>query len=185
MELRVRTSLGSDIRELVACRGLNEAWNASVDVVAHEAPAKVHMLRTVLEVPVLKHCDVASQESTVMSSASLVERARIGARADFHEKGCTVAAQNIAQRAAARRLVVGPAGVGEAEDLTTLKWSFVRASCELEMLDTFEVEEDLLAVAVVLTSSSGHVPSQCTKSVHDLGHRADVEQLADQFNSHR
>jgi hypothetical protein len=86
MELRVRTSLGSDIRELVACRGLNEAWNASVDVVAHEAPAKVHMLRTVLEVPVLKHCDVASQESTVMSSASLVERARIGARADFHEK---------------------------------------------------------------------------------------------------
>ena len=61
----------------------------------------------------------------------------------------------------------------------------MRASCELEMLDTFEVEEDLLAVAVVLTSSSGHVPSQCTKSVHDLGHRADVEQLADQFNSHR
>ena len=89
------------------------------------------------------------------------------------------------QRAAARRLVVGPACIGEAEDLTTLKWSFVRASCELEMLDTFEVEEDLLAVAVVLTSSSGHVPSQCTKSVHDLGHRADVEQLADQFNSHR
>jgi len=36
----------------------------------------------------------------------------------------------------------------------------------------------------VLTSSLGHVPSQCTKSVHDLGHRvnADVEQLADQFS---
>ena len=88
LELRSRTRLGPNIYELVACRGLNEAWNASVDVVAHEAPAKVHMLRTVLEVPVLKHCDVASQESTVMSSASLVERARIGARTDFHEKGC-------------------------------------------------------------------------------------------------
>jgi hypothetical protein len=39
------------------------------------------------------------------------------------------------------------------------------------MLDTFEVAEDLLVVAVVLTSS------------YDLGHRvnADVEQLADQF----
>ena len=36
----------------------------------------------------------------------------------------------------------------------------------------------------MLTSSLGHVPSQCTKSVHDLGHRvnADVEQLADQFS---
>ena len=52
------------------------------------------------------------------------------------------------------------------------------------MLDTFEVAKDLLGIAVVLASSSGHVPSQCTKSVHDLGHRvdADVEQLADQFS---
>jgi hypothetical protein len=42
-----------------------------------------------------------------MSSASLVERARIGARADFHEK--------------AARLVVGPACIGEAKELTTLE----------------------------------------------------------------
>jgi hypothetical protein len=68
------------------------------------------------------------------------------------------------QRAATRRLVVGPAGIGEAENLTSLKWSFdaARAPCEIEMLDTFEVAEDLLGVAVVLASSSGHVPSQCT-----------------------
>ena len=59
------------------------------------------------------------------------------------------------QRAAARRLVVGPAGIGEAENLTSLKWSFdaARAPCEIEMLDTFEVAEDLLGVAVVLASS--------------------------------
>ena len=49
----------------------------------------------------------------------------------------------------------GPACISEAEDLTTLKWSFdaARAPCELEMLDTFEAAEDLLVVAVVLTSS--------------------------------
>ena len=44
LELRSRASLGVNISELVACRGLNEAEDTSVDVVAHEAPAKVHML---------------------------------------------------------------------------------------------------------------------------------------------
>ncbi len=56
---------------------------------------------------------------------------------------------------ALRRLVVGPAGIGEAENLTSLKWSFdaARAPCELEMIDTFEVAEDFLGVDVVLDSS--------------------------------
>jgi hypothetical protein len=39
LELRSRAILGSDISELVACRGLNDVEDASVDVVAHEAPA--------------------------------------------------------------------------------------------------------------------------------------------------
>ncbi len=52
LELRSRASLGSDISELVACRGLNEVEDASVDVVAHEAPAKVHVLGSALEVSV-------------------------------------------------------------------------------------------------------------------------------------
>ena len=51
------------------------------------------------------------------------------------------------------------------------------------MIDTFEVSKDLLDITVVLSGSSGHAPSQCTKNVHDLGHRVDgdVEKLADQF----
>ena len=41
--------------------GLNEAEDASVDVVAHEAPAKVHMLGAALEVSMpLQACDKSS-----------------------------------------------------------------------------------------------------------------------------
>ena len=60
LELRSRASLGANISELVACRGLNEAEDASVDVVAHEAPAKVHVLEAALEVSMLKQRDGAS-----------------------------------------------------------------------------------------------------------------------------
>ncbi len=55
LELRSRTRLDADVGELVASRGLNEAQNACVDVVH----TKMHMLRTTLEVPVLKQCDGA------------------------------------------------------------------------------------------------------------------------------
>ena len=42
--------------------GLRE--DASVDVVAHEAPAKVHMLGAALEVPVLKQSDGTASTPT-------------------------------------------------------------------------------------------------------------------------
>jgi hypothetical protein len=34
------------------------------------------------------------------------------------------------------------------------------APCQLEMLDTLEVTKDLLSIAVVLTSSPGHMPGE-------------------------
>ncbi len=42
------------------CRGLNEAENAVIDVVAHKTPAKVHVLGAALEVAMLKQRDDAS-----------------------------------------------------------------------------------------------------------------------------
>jgi hypothetical protein len=56
-------------------------------------------------------------------------------------------------RAAARRLVVGPAGIGKTKELAALKRGFdvLRTPCELEMLDTLEVTKDLFGIAIVLS----------------------------------
>ena len=55
-----RASLGSDISELVACRGLNEAEDAVINVVTHKTPAKVHVLGAALEGSMVKERDGAS-----------------------------------------------------------------------------------------------------------------------------
>jgi hypothetical protein len=51
------------------------------------------------------------------------------------------------------------------------------------MLDTLEVVKNLLEITVVLACSSSHEPSECRKSIHDLGYRVDrdVDQFTDQF----
>ncbi len=121
-----------------------------------------------------------------MSSASLLERVRIGARADFHEETAPLQ-QDVAQRAA-RRLVVGPAGIGEAKELTTLKRGLdsLHTPRQLEMLDTLEVAKDLLGIAVMLAGRPGHIPGECAEGIHDLGYRVDahVEQFADELGIH-
>jgi hypothetical protein len=100
-------------------------------------------------------------------------------------KSSAVAAHDIAQRAAAQSLVVGPAGIGEAKALATLKRGFdgLRTPRQLEMLDILEVAKYLFGIAVVLAGSSSHEPSECRQSIHDLGHcvDGDVEQLADEL----
>ncbi len=47
----------------------------------------------------------------------------------FPREGRAITAQDIAQRAAARRLVVGPAGIGKAKELATLQRGFKLTVC--------------------------------------------------------
>ena len=49
------------------------------------------------------------------------------------------------------------------------------------MLDTLEVTKDLLGIAVVLTSSPGHIHGERAEGIHDLRDclDADVKQFAD------
>ncbi len=63
----------------------------------------------------------------------------------------------------ARRIVVGPAGIGEDKELATLKRGFdsFRAPRQLEMLDTLEVAKDLLDIAVMLASLPSHELIEC------------------------
>ena len=48
------------VRELVVWRGLNEVKDTSIVVVANEAPAKIYIIGTTLEVTVFKQCDDSS-----------------------------------------------------------------------------------------------------------------------------
>ena len=97
----------------------------------------------------------------------------------FPLEGRAITAQDIAQRAAARRFVIGPAGIGKAKELATLQLGFdgLRTPCELEKLDTLEVRKDWLGITIVLTSSPGHRPGECTEGIHDLGDRARLMQM--------
>ena len=58
------------------------------------------------------------------------------------------------QRPVAPRVVVGPATLGETKELAMLKRGFdgLRTPCELEMLDTLELAQEMLNIDVVLTS---------------------------------
>ena len=105
-----------------------------------------------------------------------------GSESQFPREGRAVTAQqDIAQRAAERRLVVGPAGIGKAKELARLKRGFdsLRTPCQIEMFDTLGVTKDFLGIAIVLTSKPGHTPGERVEGTHDLGDRvdADVEQF--------